>query len=157
MAAFTICSDFGAQENSLSLFLLFPHLFAWRLQSPLSSLHPKLRTLPLDGRLLDWLFKWFSSFQFFSSVRLFVIPWTVAHQASLYIKNSQSLLKLMPIESVMASDHLFLCHPLLLFPSIFPSIRVFSKESVPLYQVAKVLELQFQHQSFQWISRANFL
>ena len=57
-------------------------------------------------------------------------PWTVACQASLSITNSQSLLKLMSIESVMPSNHLILCCPLLLLPSIFPSIRVFSKESV---------------------------
>ena len=60
---------------------------------------------------------------------VFVTPWTAAHQASLSIANSQSLLKLMPIESVMPSNHLILCHPLLLLPSIFPSIRVFSNKS----------------------------
>ena len=57
-------------------------------------------------------------------------PWTAAHQASLSITNSQSLLKLMSIESVMPSNHLIFCRPLLLLPSIFPSIRVFSNESV---------------------------
>ena len=57
-------------------------------------------------------------------------PWTAAHQASLSITNSRSLLKLMSIKSVMSSNHLILCHPLLLLPSIFPSIRVFSYESV---------------------------
>ena len=59
-----------------------------------------------------------------------MIPWTTARQASLSIINTQNLLKLMPIESVMLSDHLILCHPLVLRPSIFPSIRVFSNESV---------------------------
>ena len=63
-------------------------------------------------------------------VRLFATPWTAACQASLYTTNSWSLLKLMSIESVMPSIHLILCHPLLLLPSIFPSIRVFSNESV---------------------------
>ena len=71
----------------------------------------------------------FSSVQSLSRVRLFVTPWTAAHQASLSITNSQSLLKLMPIELVMPSNHLILYHPLLLLPSIFPSIRVFSSES----------------------------
>ena len=71
----------------------------------------------------------FSSVQSLSSVRLFVTPWTAAFQASLSITNSQSLLKLLSIESVMPSNHLILCHPLLLLPSIFPSIRVFSNES----------------------------
>ena len=71
-----------------------------------------------------------SSIQSLSHVQLFVIPWTAACQVSLSITNSQSLLKLMSIESVMPSNHLILCHPLLLLPSIFPSIRVFSNKSV---------------------------
>ena len=70
------------------------------------------------------------SVQLLSHVRFFVTPWTAARQASLSITNSQSLLKLKSIESVMPSNHLILCHPLLLLPSIFPSIRVFSNESV---------------------------
>ena len=65
-----------------------------------------------------------------SHVQLFVTPWTAAHQTSLSITNSQSSLRLMSTESVMPSNHLILCHPLLLPPSIFPSIRVFSNESV---------------------------
>ena len=69
------------------------------------------------------------SVQSFSHVRLFVTPWTAAHQASLSITNSRSLLKLMPIESVMPCSHLILCHPLLLLSPIPPSIRGFSNES----------------------------
>ena len=72
----------------------------------------------------------FSSVQSLSHVRLFMTPWTAAHQASLSITNSRSLLKLMPIESVMPSSHFILCHPLLLQPPIPPSIRVFSNELV---------------------------
>ena len=68
--------------------------------------------------------------QLLSSVWLFAIPWTAARQASLSITNSQSLLKLMSIESVMPSNHFIHCHPLLLLCSIFPSIRAFSNESV---------------------------
>ena len=71
----------------------------------------------------------FSSVQSLSHVRLFATPWISAHQASLSISDSQSLLKLMSIKSVMPSNHLILCHPLLLLPSIPPSIRVFSSES----------------------------
>ena len=71
----------------------------------------------------------FSSVQSLSRVRFFGIPWTAAHQASLPITNSQNVLKLMSVESVMPSNHLILCRPLLLLPSIFPSIRVFSNES----------------------------
>ena len=72
----------------------------------------------------------FSLVQSLSCVRLFETPWTTTHQASLSITNSRSLLKLMSIESMMPSNHLILCCHLLLLPSIFPSIRVFSKESV---------------------------
>ena len=71
----------------------------------------------------------FSSVQSLSRVRLFVTPWTAAHQASLSITNSQSPPKPMSIESVMPFNHLILCCPLLLLPSIFPSIRAFSSES----------------------------
>ena len=70
------------------------------------------------------------SVQSLSRVRLFVTPWTEARQASLSITNSQSLLKVMSIESVMSSNHLIFCCPLLLLPSIFASIRVFPNESV---------------------------
>ena len=80
-----------------------------------------------------------------------VTPGTVAHEASLPFTISWSLLKLMCTESVMPSNHLILCHSLLLLPSIFPSIGIFSSESALRYQVAKVLEFQFQHQSFQRI------
>ena len=72
----------------------------------------------------------FSSVQSLSCVQLFATPWTAACQASLSIINSWSLLKLMSIESMMLSNCLILCHPLLLLPSIIPSIRVFSSESV---------------------------
>ena len=72
----------------------------------------------------------FSSVQSLSRVRLFVTPWAAARQASLSITNSRSLLRLMSIESVMPSNHLILCRPLFLLPSVFPSITVFSSESV---------------------------
>ena len=72
----------------------------------------------------------FSSVQPLSHVQLFATPRTVAYQASLSITKSQNLLKLMSMESVMPSNHFILCHPLLLLLSIFPSIRVFSSESV---------------------------
>ena len=80
-----------------------------------------------------------SSVQSLSYVRLLVTPWTAASQASLSITNSRSLLKLMSIVMVMQSNHLILCCPLLLPASIFPSIRIFSNESV--LQVAKVLQV----------------
>ena len=84
-----------------------------------------------------------SSVQLFSCVRLFATPWTAARQASRSITNSQSLLKLMSFESVMPSNHLILCHPLLLLPSIFPSIRVFLNESVLHIRWPKYWSLSF--------------
>ena len=84
-----------------------------------------------------------SSVQSLSHVRLFAIPWTAARQASLSITNSWSLLKFMSIESVMPSSHLILCHPRLLLPSIFPSIRVFSNESVLLIRWPKYWAFSF--------------
>ena len=81
---------------------------------------------------------------------------TAAGQASLSITHSQRLLRIMCIDPVMPSNHLIFCHPLLLLPSIFPSIRVFSSVSSS-HQVAKVLALQLQHQSFRWIFRTDFL
>ena len=91
-----------------------------------------------------------------SSVQLLSHVW-LAHQASLSITNSRSLLKLMPIESVMPSNHLILCRPLLLPPSIFSSIRVLFKWVSSSHQGAKVLEFQLQPQSFQWTPRIDFL
>ena len=86
----------------------------------------------------------FSSVQLLSHVRLFVTPWIAAWQASLYITNSRSLLKLMPIESVMPSTHLILCHPLLLLFPIPPSIRVFSSESTLRMRWPKYWSLSFR-------------
>ena len=80
--------------------------------------------------VISWLINLnFSSVQSLSHIRLFATPWITARQGSLSITNSQSPPKPMSIESVMPSNHLILCHPLLLLPSIFPSITVFSNES----------------------------
>ena len=87
------------------------------------------RTTIWSKQLYFWV--QFSSVQLLSRVRLFSTPWTTARQPSLSIINSQSLPKLMSIELVMPSNHLILCRPLLLLPSIFPSITVFSNESAP--------------------------
>ena len=85
----------------------------------------------------------FSSVQSLNRVQLFVTPWTTARQVSLSITNSWSLFKLMPIESVISSNHLILCHPLLLLPSIFPSIRVFSNESILRIRWSKYWSFSF--------------
>ena len=97
------------------------------------------------------------SVQKLSHVRFFATPLTVAHQASLSITNSQSLIKLMFTESVMPSNHLILCPPLLLPPSSLSQHPGHLKWVSSLHQVAKVLEFQLQHQSFQWIFRTDFL
>ena len=90
----------------------------------------------------------FSSVQLLSCVQLFATPWTAARQASLSITNSQSILKLMSIESVMPSNHLILCRPLPLPPSIFPSIRVFSNESVLHIRLPKYWSFSFSISPF---------
>ena len=83
------------------------------------------------------------SVQSLSRVRLFATPWTAAHQASLSITNSRSLLKFMSIELVMPSNHLILCRPLLLLPSVFPSIKVFFNESALLIRWPKYWSFSF--------------
>ena len=98
----------------------------------------------------------YSSVQLLSRVQ-FYNPIDCSTPVSLSITNSKSLLKPMSTESVMPSNQLIFCRPLLLLPSIFPSIRVFSNESSSSHQVAKVLEFQLQYQSFQWIFRTDLL
>ena len=102
----------------------------WLLPNGVSShLNEKSSEKPVVRHNLQINYQ-FSSVQLLSHIRLFATPWTAAYQASLSITNSQSLLKLTSIKSVMPSNHLILCCRLLLLPSIFPSIRVFSKESI---------------------------
>ena len=98
-----------------------------------------------------------SSVQLLSPVWLFAMPWTAARQASLSLTNSRSLLKLTSIKLVMPSNHLILYRPLLLLPSIFPSIRVLSIKSVLCIRWPNYQEFQLQHQSFPWIFRTDFL
>ena len=96
------------------------------------------------------------SAQLFSCVQLFVTPWMAARQASLSITNSQSLLKLMSIELVMPSNCLILCCPLLLLPSIFPSIRIFSSESVLCIRWPKYWSFSFSISPSNEYSRLIF-
>ena len=116
-----------------------------------------------NAKVAEYIFLFFfnlvyiSSLQSLSHVLVFVIPWTAAHQASLSFTNSWSLLILMSNGSVMPSNHLILCHPLLLPPLIFPRIRVLFQWVSSLHQVAKVLEFQLQHLSLQWIFWVYFL
>ena len=129
------CVRAGSVTSVMSNSLRPYGLYLARLLCPWDSLGKNTGVgsyAPLQGVFLiqRWNPHLFSSVQLLSHVRLFVTPWTAAHQASLSITNSQSLLKLKSIELVMPSNHLILCRPLLLLPSIFPSIRVFSNESV---------------------------
>ena len=93
-----------------------------------------------------------SSVQLLSCIQLFVTPWTAVHQASLSISNSRSLLKLMSIPLGIPSSHHILCHSLLLTPSIFPSIRIFSKESVLHMRWPKYWSFSFSSSHFNGYS-----
>ena len=97
----------------------------------------------IAGLAVLWV--WFSSVQLLSRVWLFVTPWIAAHQASLSITNSQSAPRPMSIESMMPSNHLILCHSLLLLPSVFPSIRVFSNESALPIRWPKYWSISFSN------------
>ena len=95
--------------------------------------------------------------QLLSPVWLFAIPWTAACQASLSFTVSWSLLKFMSIELVLLSEHCTLCHPLLLFAFNLSQHQIVFQRVSSSHQIAKVLELQLQHQSFQWIFKVEFL
>ena len=110
----------------------------------------------LGHKRLKKFLRRFGSVQSLSSVRLFATPWIAACQASLYITNSQSSLRLMAIESVMSSSHLILCCPLLLLPPIPPSFRIFSNESTVRMRWPKYW-FQLQHHSFQRNPRVDLL
>ena len=126
------------------------------LRVPVSSLRTFALLIPLPGVMFCQIPSCSAVVvQLLSRVWLFATPWTPACQASSSTTNSRSLLKLKSIESVMPSNQLILCCPVFLLPSIFSSVRVFSTNSSQ--QVAKVLELQLQRQSFQWIFRVYFL
>ena len=132
------------------------HIFFWfaeNVDSSLISHCPNIMHWWMD-KLCYFLTVELSSVQLFSRVQLFVTPWTAACQASMSIINSQSLLKLMSIKSVMTSNHLMLCCSLLLLPSIFPSIRGFSNKSVLRIRWPKYWSL-VSSISCQWCSTGN--
>ena len=125
---------FGHYDDGKAI--LIPGSSVIRLHTSISGQGTKIPHMAVDKKRKKLL--WILNFpqasnvvQSFSNVRLFATPLTAAHQATLPITISQSLLKLMSIESVMPSNHLILCHPLLFLPSVFPSIWVFSNELAP--------------------------
>ena len=123
----------------LLLFSIFTMLLYLVISPTLYSLAQEFVVGPPSG----YINIQFSSIQSLSHVRLFATPWTAACQASLSITSSQNLLKLMSIELMMPSNHLILCHPLLLPPLIFPSIRVFPNESVLFIRWPKYWSFSF--------------
>ena len=143
---------FGAQPS----FWSNCHIHTWLLTKPWLWLSGPLGLTFVSKAILVLAYS-VSSVQSLSYVLLFVTPWTTAGQASLPITYSRSLPKLMSIELVMSSNHLILCCPLLLPPSIFPRIRVFSNESGLRIRWPKYRSFSFNHQSFQWTLRRDFL
>ena len=143
------CSFFLKYLNSCSFILLQDS----KWYSNHSVLTPATISL---GTALVFLSDEFSSVQSLSHVRLFATPWITACQASLSITNSRSSLKLTSIESVMPSSHLILYRSLLLLPPI-PAASGFFQWVNSAHEVAKVLEFQLQHQSFQWTPRTGLL
>ena len=115
----------------INIYISYKYLYCYKYSFPMLMTKNLRRTnsITLKYLLINFLLT-FSSVQSLSCVQLFATPWTSARQASLSITNSQSPLKLISIESVMPSNHLILCCPFLLLPSIFPSIKIFSKEEV---------------------------
>ena len=116
--------------STVSKFLIFCFSGPWIFQFLQAGFFIVIYLAALMGNDLIFTVASFSSVQLLGHVWLFATPWTAAHQVSLSITNSWSLLKLTSIASVMASNHLILCYPLLLLSSIFPRIRIFSNESV---------------------------
>ena len=158
MASVAICSEFGGQENKICHDFHYSPSICREVMwlDAMTLIFWKVGFKPVFSILLFHLHQEaFSSIQSPSHVKLVLTPWTAACQASLSVTNFQRLLKLMSIQRVMLSNHLILCHPLLL-PSIFPRIKVFSNESV-LHNKWPKLEFQLQHHSFQWILRTDFL
>ena len=119
-------SGCACPQGYVSVLPGFLHLKGWQNQGPQGRARDRENFTVLQGGASPGLA---SSVQLLNCVPLFATPWTAARQASLSITSSWSLPKLMSIKSVMPSNHLILCHPLLFPPSIFPSIRVFSNES----------------------------
>ena len=148
--------------NYRYILLYFIILFSPIIESSVGGFNQKLKTnvwLTYTCFLPCWLTALLLAVQLRSCVWLLETPWTAAHQTSLSFTVSQSLLKLMSIESVMSSSHLIHCPP---SPASPPALNLFQHQGLfkwvgSSYAMAKVLELQLQHQNFQWIFRTDFL
>ena len=128
----TADSNYSNTIKCHEIIIFSHHILCLCLPFPVYTLKPYYMLFPLSRTLSPVFIPTkppLSSVQSFSHVWLFVTPWTAACQASLSTTNSRSLLKLTSVESVMPPNHLILCHPIFLLPSIFPSIRVFSRVS----------------------------
>ena len=131
--SFSLMQNISSRMNNISTvseFIIFCFPGPWIFQFLQAGFFIAIYLTALMGNGLIFIVTSFSSVQSLGRIQFFETPWTAAHQASLSITNSQSILKLMSIELVIASNHLILCHPFLLLLSIFPRIRVFSNESV---------------------------
>ena len=159
---FLLQGIFPIQASNMGLLHCRPILYHLNHQGSSSYKH-KFTLIKVECIILlpiTVLDQWNGVIQLLSCVRIFVTPWTAAHQAPLSITISWNLLKLISTESMMISSHLILFHSLLLLPSISHSISFcfcFRQWVGSSHHVAKVLELQFQHQNFQWTFRVDFL
>ena len=147
------------KTSVMNIHSYYPRIYQVIIKSAQSALEnwkgslSDIRKRKLIFVILILILKWFSSVQSLSHVWLFVTPWTANARPPCLITSSWSLPKLMSIELLMPSNHLILCRPLLLLPSVFPNIKWVSSS----HQVAKTLEFQLQHQSFQWTHRTDLL
>ena len=156
-SAVTVCPPVSIR--TYIFFFLWPILRKWahwvicymcvKFYEKQSNCFPKWLDLPAFSSV--------GSVQSLSHVQLFATPWTAAARLPCLSPTPGAFFKLMSIESVVPSNHLILCRPLLLLPSIFLSIRVFSYESVLHIRWPAYWEFQLQHQSFQWLFRTDFL
>ena len=143
--------------STVSKFLIFCFSGPWIFQFLQAGFFIVIYLAALMGNDLIFTVASFSSVQLLGHVWLSATPWTAAHQVSLSITNSWSLLKLTSIASVMASNHLILCYPLLLLSSIFPCIWVFSTESVLRLRWPKYWSFSFNISPSKWTPRTDLL
>ena len=155
----TVCNPMYCHREHARLSVLhylpeFAQIHVYWVSNAIWPSHPRQND---EDRRREWWYVFVVMVvQSLSHVQLFATPWTAAHQASLSFTISCSLLKLMSIESLMPSNHLILCNPLLLLPSIFPSTKIFSNESV-LASSGQSIQTSDSASVLQWTFRVDFL